>query len=61
MTTPILPMIPKTIVALGESTDVMDRGCGIDVELGSVETTWLVRMLGKEGMVVRRFDKECNR
>jgi hypothetical protein len=49
MTTPILPMIPKTIVALGESTDVMDRGCDIDVELG------------KEGMVMRRFDEECNR
>jgi len=39
MTTPILPMIPKTIVALGESTEVADRGCGIDVGLGSIGMT----------------------
>lgn len=52
MTTPILPMIPKMTVALDELIDVEDKDWGIDVELGSLETTKLVRMIGKEGMVV---------
>jgi len=34
----MLPMIPKTIVALGESTDVVEAGSGIDVEDGSVDS-----------------------
>jgi hypothetical protein len=38
MATPMLPMIPKTIVALGESTDVMETDSGIDVEDGSVDS-----------------------
>lgn len=38
MATPMLPMIPKTIVALDESTDVMETDSGIDVENGSVDS-----------------------
>lgn len=34
----MLPMIPKTIVALDESTDVMETDSGIDVENGSVDS-----------------------
>jgi hypothetical protein len=36
MITPILPMIPKIIVALGESADVVRTGSGIGVELRSI-------------------------
>ena len=39
---------------------MVDRDLGIDVELGSLETTWLVRMLRKEGIVMKQFDKEYN-
>lgn len=38
MTTPILPMIPKIIVALGESAHVVGIGTSIGVELGSVNS-----------------------
>jgi hypothetical protein len=43
------PMIPKTIVALGESTDVVETGSGIDVGYGSVDSDlkdrkWLLRI-----------------
>jgi hypothetical protein len=38
MATPMLPMIPKTIVTLGESTDVVETNSGIDVEDESVDS-----------------------
>jgi hypothetical protein len=33
----MLPIIPKMIVALGESIDVVEIVCGIGVEIGGVD------------------------
>jgi hypothetical protein len=36
MTTPMLHIVPKTIVAIGESTDIVKTGSEVGAELESV-------------------------
>jgi hypothetical protein len=58
MTTPTLLMIPKMIVALGESIGVVDTGICANVELedgdsGNEAIRWLSSMIGGDGMASR--------
>jgi len=46
------PIIPKMIVALGESTDAVETGSGVDVEDGSVDSDLKV----SERLLRSKFD-----
>jgi hypothetical protein len=57
MTTPMLLIIPKIIVALGESTEVVDTGICTDIECEDVDSGAKIArswgMIGGDGIASR--------